>query len=174
MSGNTKKRPEPIAAPTFEEIARQRLTQRVTEYREFVARRAAGESLTLEETERVLEVLESLALPDFAFERDADAVKRYAANERKWQAIVADEPQARERGQAVKAEIESTQKRLAELKAEAHRLEVVMSGKAVGYVTSLRQLKHDHATVLDDLEVAVSLRSEEIARRRRSPVGGVA
>jgi len=168
----TRKRVETIDAPTlsFSEIARERLTKRLSEYRAFVDRRAAGETLDHEQTEQLLDVMQALDLPEFAFERDASAVTSFRKTSAKWEAIVDDEPRLRVRGRELMAEIKAATAHLNTLRTEAHKIEVVTGSKAVGYQSAANQLRNDHPHVLLPLETAVRLRSEALARRR-APVG---
>ena len=165
------KQPEPAAEPvTVEMIATKRLRERIEAYRALVARHAAGEMLTVDDMERVSELLEQIGLPDFAFARDADALNRHAKAHGKWTAFVADEPRQRERGKEVMAEIKATTERLNLLRTEAHRIEIVTGSKITAYRTSMIQLAAEHPHVLGSIDEAVRLRGEALARRR-SPVG---
>jgi AcrR family transcriptional regulator len=165
------KQPEPAAEPvTLEQIATKRLRERIEAYRALVARHAAGEMLTVDDMERVAELLEQIGLPDYAFTRDADAINRHAKAHGKWTDFVADEPRQRERGKEVMAEIKAASERLAALKAEAHRIEIVTGSKITAYHTSMIQLAAEHPHVLGSIDEAVRLRGEALARRR-SPVG---
>ena len=168
------KQPATASEPvTFEEIANKRLRERLESYRAFVKRHAAGEVLKPNEMEVVAELLEQIGLPDYAFARDAEALNRYSKTASKWSAFVADEPAMRERGKALVAEIKEATERLNALRAEAHRIEIIGSGKAASYATSMNQLAAEHPHVLADIEVAVRLRSEELTRRRRATAGAV-
>jgi len=161
------KQPEPAAEPvTLEQIAAKRLRERIEEYRGFVRRHAAGEVLDVAAMERVGELLEQIGLPEYAFARDAEAINRHALAQSKWQAFVADEPRQRERGKQVAAEIKAANEHLATLKAEAHRIEIVTGSKVVAYRTSMVQLATEHPHVLADINEAVRLRTEALARRR--------
>jgi hypothetical protein len=169
---SSRKRAEANDAPpvTFAEISRERLTKRVSEYRDFVNRRASGETLDHEQTEQLLDVMEALGLPEFAFERDAAATVSFRKTTAKWEAFVADEPKLRERGRELMGEIKTATERLNVLRTEAHRIEVVTGSKAAGYRTALNQMTNDHPHILLPIEDAVRLRSEALARRR-TPVG---
>jgi hypothetical protein len=133
MARSTKQ-PEPPAEPvTLEQIAAKRLRERIEEYRVLVARHAAGEVLTAEDMERVAELLEQIALPDYAFERDADAINRFAKTHAKWVAFTKDEPALRERAKQLVVEIKAATEKLTALRAEAHRVEMTTASKAGAY-----------------------------------------
>jgi hypothetical protein len=132
------KQPEPAAEPvTVEMIATKRLRERIEAYRALVARHAAGEMLTVDDMERVAELLEQIGLPDFAFTRDADAINRHAKAHGKWTAFVADEPRQRERGKEVMAEIED----LLDILAKPQRVSAIISDELTQLRTEFGQTK---------------------------------
>ena len=119
MATTTKAKPAAVepAAPsapiTFAEIAANRLAERLTAYRELVRRHAGGEVLGVADMERVADLLDQIGLPQFAFDRDAEAILRHNAANEKYKAAVANEPAARERAVQLHGEIEEMQRKLA-------------------------------------------------------------
>lgn len=161
----------PAAPITFAEIAHNRLAERLTAYRELVRRHASGEVLGVAEMERVADLMDLIGLPQFAFDRDAEAILRYDAVSVKHKAAIANEPAARERAVQLHGEMEEVTRKLAVLREE-HRRAVAASSKGSSYAHTLAQLGSEHPHVLADLDVAVRLRAEELDRRKRATIGG--
>jgi hypothetical protein len=155
----TKKKAEQEPA-TFAEIASQRLTQQITAYRGYVARAAKGEKLSEEELEKVLEALDYLRLPQFAFERDTTAHREYESTaavvaEMK-RSSAAESEKARKLADRIKA-LE------AELKAARHELYILTDAvdlRRVGHGQRLHELASLHPHLFLDLAEAVRLRQQ--------------
>lgn len=171
-TATAKKRPEAVepVPVTFDEINRRKVRERIEAYREIVTRRADGKPITVADMERAGELLDSLGLPGYAFDRDTEAVQRFRLAADKMQAAVDAVPASRERAAELEAEIETARQRLVTLR-EQHRMAVAKASKPTAYGQSVAMLQHDHPVVLADLDVAVRLRVEELDRRKN---GGVA
>ena len=63
-----------LSAPTFQEIAVEKLERSLVEYREIVARSANGEQIAESDHQRAELILDGLELPGWAFTRDIVAV----------------------------------------------------------------------------------------------------
>ena len=63
-----------LSAPTFQEIAVEKLERSLVEYRELVARSANGEQIAESDHQLAKMILEGLELPGWAFTRDIVAV----------------------------------------------------------------------------------------------------
>lgn len=170
MAAKTKPAPEPM---TFAEIAHKRLRERITQYRDLVHRHANGEQLGVAEMEAAADLMEQIGLPQYTFDRDADAMRRYTLVQAKVQAAADAAPAFKARAAELAAEIDVARKKLAAMQEE-HRIAVSKSTKPGAYAHSLNQLASEHPTVLADLDTAVRLRGEELDRRKRATVGGAA
>ena len=171
MATATKSKPatQPAQPVTFEEINRRKMRERVEAYREIVTRYATGETMTVADMEQAAELLDQLGLPQYAFDRDADAVRRFNATRAKYDTAVEAADPSRQRAEALTVEIDVLRKKLEALREE-QRIMGSRAGKPAAYGQTLSQLKHDHPHVLADLDTATKLRIEELDRRKRSTV----
>lgn len=163
MAAKTKPAPEPM---TFAEIANKRLRERIMQYRDLVQRHANGGQLDVEQMEAAADLMEQIGLPQYTFERDADAMRRYTLVQAKVQAAVDAAPEHKSRATELAEKIEATRKQLAVMQEE-HRLAVAKGNKSGAYTHTLNQLQSEHPTVLADIDTAVRLRAEELDRRKR-------
>ena len=150
------------APPTFGEIARKKLRKRLTEYRGLVERAVAGEQLTEEDMVTAYDILTSVGLAPYAFERDVQGVREHARNLARWEEYSAAEPAMRARGKQLAEEIATLTKRLNELKAEAHRIDTTASLKATGALQRVNELKTLHPHVLLPMDSAVEVRAKAL------------
>lgn len=173
MATATKSRPasEPAAPVTFDEINRRKVRERIEAYREIVGKHAMGGTLTVSDMEQAAELLEQLGLPQYTFDRDVDAVRRFKVTRDKHDAAADAAPEYRERAEKLAAEIKAMEGRLQAMREE-YRLASNRIGKASAYITSMAQMQHDHPQVLADLDTAVRIRIEELDRRKQA--GGAA
>lgn len=166
MTTKTRTKPaDPAAPPTFADIARKKMRDRLQAYRQFVKRQAEGEQLEEAELATVADCLESLGLPDYAWALHVEALQRHAAVSAKLRAVVDAEPANRQRSVELAKEVEALQAKLRTLQEEQRRTQVG-AGKSAAYGQSLAQLAVEHAVVLADLDDAVTLRMEELNKRR--------
>jgi phosphoglycerate-specific signal transduction histidine kinase len=161
----TRKAAEPTTPPTFADIARKRIREQLTAYRGFVERAVAGEQLEESELSQVADLLEGLGLPDFAWSRDVEAASRFAVSSGKLQAAVDAEPTNRQRTQELAKEVGVLQAKLRTLHEELRRAQSG-AGKVAAYGQTLSQLQHDHPQALADIDTAVTVRLEELNRRK--------
>ena len=166
-TATAKRKPEAIETlpVTFDEIARRKMRERVEAYREIVTRRADGKTISVDDMEKAGDLLDHLGLPNFAFDRDTEAVVKFRAAAAKMQAAVDAVPAAKQRAEELAAEIEAQRQRLVALREE-HRLAVARISKPQAYSGSLAMLQNDHPVVLADLDVAVRFRVQELDRRK--------
>ena len=110
-------------APTFDDIARERIAEALATYRREVGRAACGETLDKAELESVLDALAVLRLPESAYAADVAAMGEH----RKHDAIRVTEEAAQEHYAAeahrLAAEVEDMEKALAARKAELYSLQ---------------------------------------------------
>lgn len=168
MAPATKTKPEPKAATavvTFAEINARKVRERIEQYRDIVQRRAAGAVVTMEDMGHAADLLELLGLPQYTFDRDVDAVQRFATASGKVQAAADAAPAYKQRAAELTVEIEQARKRLEALRDE-QRIATAKANKASAYGQTITTLKHDHPHVLADLDEAVRFRVAELDRRR--------
>lgn len=160
----TKTTPPP-APPTFAAIARKKMRERVERYREFVKRQAAGEALEEADLVQVADLLEGLGLPDFAWARDCEALHRANAANGKLKAALDAEPVAKQRVEELNHEIAALKQKL-QVVTDEHRRAQGAAGKSAAYGHTLEQLSADHPHLLGDIDTAVTLRLDELNRRK--------
>jgi hypothetical protein len=161
----------PVLPTTFAEINARRVGERIETYRGIVERHANGKPMTVTDMEQAGELLEQLGLPQYAFERDVEAMQRANVTRAKLAAAIEAQPAAAARASELAGEIEAMRKKLETLREE-HRQMLARSIKGNSYEHSLRQLGSEHPHVLANLDVAVRLRIEELDRRKQ--IGGAA
>lgn len=166
MTTTTKTRKtEPAPPPTFDGIARKKMAERITAYRGFVKRHVEGESLSEDDLLQVVTLLEGMSLPDFAWSRDCEAAQRFNVTHGKLRAALDAEPANRERSRELAMEIEALQGKLRMLQEELRRAQAG-AHKSTAYSHTLAQLAADHPQALGDIDTAVTLRLEELNRRK--------
>lgn len=161
----------PALPVTFAEINVRRMRERIEQYREIVARHAAGNTLTVEDMERAAELLEQLGLPQYAFTRDAEAMQRASTTRDKLQAALDGREGNAKRAADLAVEIDAMRTKLETLREE-HRRATAAANKGSAYEHTLRQLAHEHPHVFADVAEAVQHRIAELDRRKQ--VGGAA
>lgn len=162
---------EPAEPMTFEAIAHRKMGERIAAYRSIIERRAAGDPLTATDLEQAGELLERLGLPQYAFDRDVEAMRRHAMVQSKVQSAADAAPDHKARAAELGKRIEKAKKELAAM-IEEQRQAVSKSNKPGAYAHTLTQLVHDHPHLLADIDTASRLRCEEMDRRKRATVGG--
>lgn len=174
MATATKSKPAaaaPVPPITFEEINRRKVRDRVEAYREIVTRHAAGDTITVADMEQAAELLEQLALPQYTFDRDVQALQRANATRDKLQAALNAQPANAKRAADLAIEIEALRAKLETLREE-HRRSTVGASKGTAYDHTLRQLAVEHPHVLAEIETAVQYRIEALDQRKQ--IGGAA
>lgn len=156
---------ETAAPPTFADIASRKMRDRIEAYRKYVRRAADGEQLDDADLSDVADLLAVMSLPDYAWPLHIEAMKRHDVIAAKLKAAVDAAPANRQRSLDLGMEIEDLQAKLRTLTEERRKAEAGAS-KGAAYGHSLSQLAVDHAVVLGDIDAAVTLRLEEINKRR--------
>lgn len=156
---------EPEAPPTFADIARRKMADRITTYRQLVKRQADGETLDEADLNSVTETLEALGLPDYSWSLHVEAVKRHAVAMEKLRTVEAAAPANRQRSLELGKEIDALQAKLRTMLEERRKVEAA-ANKPGAYGHTVAQLEVEHALVLADMDTAVSLRMEELNKRR--------
>ncbi|RLS76208.1 MAG: hypothetical protein DWI03_09810 [Planctomycetota bacterium] len=160
-----KSRSRNATPPTFADIAARKMRDRIEAYRKYVRRAADGEQLDDADLSDVADLLAVMSLPDYAWPLHVEATKRYDVVAAKLRAAVDAAPANRERSLQLGKEIEALQAKLRTLLEERRKAEAGVN-KGTSYSHSLSQMAVEHAVVLADIDIAVSLRLEELNKRR--------
>jgi hypothetical protein len=160
-----KSRSRNVTPPTFAEVAQRRMAERVEQYRSLAKRHAEGEPLTDSDLLEASDLLEGMALPDYAWTRDAEAMLRFATVDAKRRAAVEAEPANQQRSTELAREVEALQAKLVTLREELRRTQVAVN-KSVTYAQTLAQLAVEHPHLFGPVDAAAEQRLAEVNRRR--------
>jgi hypothetical protein len=163
----TRKTTEPSAPPTFGDIARKKMLERVEAYRKYARRAADGEQLNESDLSDVADLLAVMSLPDYAWPLHLEALRRHDAVAAKLKAAVDAEPANRQRSMELAREIEAVQSKLQALLEERRKAQAGINKPAV-YHNSLAQLEAEHPVVIGNVDTAVMLRLADQEKRRAS------
>lgn len=159
-----RKTSEPL---TMEQVQERKTRERITAYRELVARAAAGEQLPDDDLTTASDLLDALGLPPYAWARDV-------AGKREDDAVALDEARYREAEPARQQREADLGAKVAalesELKTLRQELRNVTTGEPMRLMNVLRrrnELRANHPHVLGDLEQAVGFRLQ--AKRKGMP-----
>jgi hypothetical protein len=169
MTTMKTRKTESSAPPTLADVARKRARAHLETYRALLRRHADGQTLNDDDLTTVAESLEALGLPDWVWARDQEALQRHAVVQAKFKAAVDAEPANRDRAVELTSEIESLQTKLMAKREELRRAQTG-ANKSTTYAQSLSQLAVEHPHVLGDIDTAVTLRLDELNRRKREGV----
>jgi hypothetical protein len=158
---------EDAPPPTFADIARKKMRTRLEAYRQYARRAADGDELTEADLSEVADLLAVMGLPDFAWSHHVEAMKRHDVVRAKLQAAVDAVPGGQRRGQELADEITGLQAKLRTLMEEQRKAAAAV-GKPAAYGHSLAQLEAENPVVIGDIDAAVTLRLEELDKRRAS------
>jgi hypothetical protein len=158
------------AAPvTFDDIARDKMRDTMTEYRGLVARAANDERLTADELARVLDLLTYMALPDFAWERDIKAQREHTDNTAREAEGHKMMPEAEARATATAERIKSLEDELRKLKEQHYRDVEVLPRKLIGYGQRKNELAALNPHLFVNIDDAVRLRIDAKNKSRPLP-----
>lgn len=145
---------EPV---TFDQVQRRRIVSRLAEYRELVAKAAAG-TPTIEEMSRAGDLLAALGVPLRSWEKDLQAHRDY-------QQVVASEAEAaatRDADERRSAELVETIRRLEQelqaAKAEHYTVSHVRPMTRVGLAQRRNELTVAHGHLFRELDEAAEMR----------------
>jgi hypothetical protein len=166
----SKGKSKPAAQPpTFDEVARSKMRDTLTEYRKFVERAAKGEQLSVEELDRVLELLAHMALPDFAWDRDIKAQREHTANANRESELMALLPDSQTRAAATTKRIEALEKELLTLKTQLHRDTKLLPMQLIDHGRKKNELVTLNPHLFVNIDDAVRLRMAEKNKGRPLP-----
>lgn len=154
---------------TFDEIARTKMADTLTEYRTLVARCAGGEQLTSDELGRALELLAYMGLPDYAWHRDLKAQHEHTANVQSEAQLAADMPAAEVRAAEATKRIEELEKELRTLREQQHRDVRGLPSRLVGYGQRRHELAALHPHLFAAVDDAARLRIADRNKARPMP-----
>lgn len=158
MSSATAKRPRKAPPPTLEEAAAARLREDLTQYRKFVAEAAAGTQFQSADLDQINELLGSLGLPRYAWQRDIDALKRHRQLAADVESLEGSRQADADESHVLAAEIKHVERRLAQARGRLHELTVVRPQTITGLHQRLHELEANHPHTLGDIGKAVAIK----------------
>lgn len=169
MTTATAKGKAKAAPVTFDDIARAKMRETISEYRGLVARAANDERLTADELARVLDLLTYMALPDFAWERDIKAHREHtdnAAREAEGHKMM---PEAQARATATAERIKALEEELRKLKEQHYRDVEVLPRRLIDYGQRKNELAALNPHLFVNIDDAVRLRIDAKNKSRPMP-----
>jgi hypothetical protein len=158
----TKREPEQVL--TFEQLAEKRLREKLEQYRAYVSKTAAGAQLPEEELSEVLELLEALELPQYAWDRDVEAARRFDRVRGWLNEAETTEQATNEKIGAAWALVQKLEQDLRSAR-EQHRLAQGKQMKRVGKLQTFHELNANHPHLFWEIDRAVAARLESRAQR---------
>lgn len=164
MVTKTKKAGPP---PTMEEVQERKTRERLTAYRDLVARAAAGEQLRDDDMSTASDLLDGLGLPPYAWIRDVQAKRDDDAAAEQEAGLRAAEPDrlARERDAAER--LKALEDELKTVRQRLHQAATVEPMRLMNVQRVRNELRANHPHVLCDIEQAVAFRLQ--AKRKATP-----
>ena len=164
-----KAAPDDAPPATFDDIARNKMRDTLTEYRGLVARAARDERLSGDELARVLDLLTYMGLPDFAWDRDIKAQREHNANAAREAEVRDAMPEAEARAAESAKRIKALEDELKQLR-EQHRRDVnVLPGKVVSCGQRRNELAALNPHLFAAIDEAARLRMNDKNNRRPMP-----
>lgn len=161
MTTTTTRRPKAEPQPTtFAEIAARKMAECIEQYRGHVRRAAAGERLTADDLDKVLEALAYMRLPEYAWERDVQAQRDHDSASKAAAELRAKQPASDARLAEITARIKAVEAELHALRSEQHMLATVEPMTRVGHGQRINELAFNHAHLFADVAEAARLRQE--------------
>lgn len=174
MATATKKPAATPAAPvSIQDAAEKRMQERIAAYRKTVEDAAAGKSLSAETVDAVLGHLDVMGLPEFAWQRDVDAVRKMGELTAEVEAIDAERPAREKRVTTLLADIERIEKSLKESRSELYNLTRVVESKYVDRLRRQNELIAAHPQVFATVADAAKLRLAEKSKGRNTTAAEV-
>lgn len=158
------------AAPvTFDDIARDKMRDTMTEYRGLVARAANDERLTADELARVLDLLTYMGLPDFAWDRDIKAQRDHTDNAAREAEARRMLPEAEARAAKSTERIKALEEELRKVREQHYRDVDVLPRTLTGYGRRLNELAALNPHLFVNIDDAVRLRIDAKNKSRPLP-----
>lgn len=172
MAATTAKRPAAKESASFQEVAANRMRERIEQYRQAVAAAAAGKVQSVDDIDAVLAQLDAMGLPDYAWQRDVDAFRELQRVEADVARLEAEQPERAERIKSLEAQIKAWEQQIADARAEAHTLAHVVETNYINQMRRQAELLHGHPHVFDAIDQAVRLRLDAKNKSRAAPAAG--
>jgi predicted nucleic acid-binding Zn-ribbon protein len=174
MTTATKKPAATPAAPvSIQDAAAKRMQERITAYRKAVEDAAAGKSMSAETVEAVLEHLDAMGLPDFAWQRDVEAVRQMGRLAVEVEAFDAERPGRAQRIAKLLEEIKRCEQSLKDARAEHYNLTHTAEMQYVDRLRRQNELVAGHPHVFATVENAAAMRLAEKAKGRNTTAAEV-
>lgn len=174
MATATKKAAATTAAPvSIQDAAAKRMQERIAAYRKAVEDAAAGKSMSAETVEAVLEHLGAMGLPDFAWQRDVEAVRQMGRLAAEVEAFEAERPAREKRVATLLADIQRLEQSLKDARTEHYNLTHAAELRYVDRLRRQNELIAAHPQVFATAEDAARLRLAEKSRGRNAAAAEV-
>ena len=158
MTTATKTKKQPVAVPTFEELAAQKMRETIEAYRAAVEREASGERLLGEDLEKVESMLGAMHLPGICWARDVQAQRDYRSASAAISASdAARASQAAEAEELVK-QIKQLEEQIAKARGRLHECTSMAEMRYVNVCRRQAELETVHPHLLGPIEQAVAQR----------------
>lgn len=146
------------APMTLEQAAAAKMRETLQQYRERVVEAADGMPFFASQLEVVDALLTELGLPRFAWERDADALKRHRQLTADATALEAARQDDADEAAVISAELKALERRMAQARGRLHELTTVRPQTIVALHQRLHELEANHPHTLSDIDKAVALK----------------
>jgi hypothetical protein len=155
--------------PTMAEVQERKTLERLTAYRNLVARAAAGEQLRDEDMGTASNLLDDLGLPPYAWARDVQAKRDDDAAAEQETGFRAAEPDrlARERDAAER--VKALEEELKAMRQRLHQAATVEPMRLMNVLRVRNELRVNHPQMFADLVEAARLRIRERDKGRPAP-----
>lgn len=164
-----KAAPDDAPPATFDDIARNKMRDTLTEYRGLVVRAARDERLSGDELARVLDLLTYMGLPDFAWDRDIKAQREHDDNASREAEARKAMPAAEARAAESWQRIEVLEQELKQLREQHHRDTRTLPARIVGHGQRRNELAAFNPHLFAAIDEAARLRMNDKNKRRPMP-----
>jgi chromosome segregation ATPase len=169
----TAKKPAAKESASFQEVAANRMRDRIEQYRQAVTAAAGGKVMSADDVDAVLALLDAMGLPDFAWQRDVDAYRELQRVEADVARLEAERPERAERIKSLEAQIKASQQQIADAQAEIHTLANLAETQFVNKLRRQTELVNFHPHVFAAIDEAVQLRLDAKNKSRAVPPASV-
>jgi hypothetical protein len=168
-TSTTKRRKVETPVPSFAELIQLKMKERIEQYRGYVARAASGEELPEAELGLVLELLEAMHLPDFAWARDIQAIRNYQDAKAAEEKLTLERPDDAARAKELQSRLKQLEEEMTAVRGELFTLVDWKPSKLVDVMRRQHELEAEYPHVLADVGLAVGLRVQAVERARSLP-----
>lgn len=172
MAATTARKPAAKESASFQEVAANRMRERIEQYRKAVAAAAGGKAQSVDDVDAVLAQLDAMGLPDFAWQRDVDAFRELQRVEADIARLEAERPERAERIKSLEAQIKAQEQQIADARAELHTLARIVEMGCIDKMRRQAELLHGHPHMFEPIDQAVRLRLDAKNKSRAAPAAG--